>query len=266
MSLVSRTALTFLAGLVAVPMTPVAHIGSSGSPVVREATPVAYDASLKEAYLAPDQLTYIRPGFNIKIASVTNFAAGKKPVVEIFMTDDLKGPLDRAGLLTPGVISVRFIPAVWDATKKYYTNYLGYDPDPAKNANPSRDNTGTFQDLEVGHYKYTFANALPATMDATKPHTLAVMGSRNTTDIVGKQYYAVPQYMDFIPATGATATTWNASTVSKCNQCHDPIAPHGGNYRDLKTCTMCHNPNNMRDTIPATGGEPAEDRGRYNGQ
>ena len=103
-------------------------------------------------------------------------------------------------------------------------------------------------------------------MDPTKPHTLAVMGSRNTTDIVGKTYYAVPQYFDFVPATNGTAVTWNASTLAKCNACHDPLALHGGNYRDLKTCTMCHNPNNMRDTIPASGGEPAEDRGRYNGQ
>ena len=54
-------------------------------------------------------------------------------------------------------------------------------------------------------------------MDPTKPHTLAVMGARNTTDIVGKQYYAVPQYFDFVPATSATATTWNASTLAKCN-------------------------------------------------
>ena len=107
--------------------------------------------------------------------------------------------------MTPGVISIRFIPAVWDATKRYYTNYIGYNANPALNANPSRDNTGTFQDLEVGHYKYTFASRLPATLDATKPHTLAVMGSRNTTDIIGKQYYAVPQYVDFVPSTGATA-------------------------------------------------------------
>ena len=75
--------------------------------MAREATPVAYDSSLKEAFLAPDQLTYIRPGFNLKIASVTNFAAGKKPVVEIFMTDDLKaaagphGPPDARRHLRP---------------------------------------------------------------------------------------------------------------------------------------------------------------------
>src|SRR5512140_2066043 len=265
MSLVSRSALTILAGLVAVPMTPVTRT-SPHTPAAAD-VPVAYATTQKEAFLAPDQLTYIRPGFNLKIASVSNFAAGQKPVVEIFMTDDLKAPLDRNGILTPGVISIRFVPAVWDAATRRYTNYIGYNADPTKNANPGRDNTGTFQELETGHYKYTFANALPATMDATKPHTLAVMGARNTTDIIGKQYYAVPQYWDFIPSTGATgATTFNATVTAKCNQCHDPLALHGGNYRDIKTCVLCHNPNNMTGLIAGTGGEPAEPRSQYDGQ
>src|SRR5450759_4142136 len=259
MSLVSRSALTLLAGLVAVPMTPVMHT-SPNAPAAAD-VPVAYASTQKEAFLAPDQLTYIRPGLNIAIASVTNFAAGQKPVVEIYLTDDLKGPLDRNGLVTPGVISLRFIPAVWDPATRRYTNYIGFNATPSLNASPGRDNTGTWQDLEVGHYKYTFFNALPATMDATKPHTLAVMGSRNTTDIIGKNYYAVPQYKDFIPATGGTAPTFNAMTVARCNQCHDPIAPHGGNYRDIKTCVLCHNPNNMVGNI-----NPTEPREQFDGQ
>jgi OmcA/MtrC family decaheme c-type cytochrome len=260
MSLVSRTALTLLAGLVAVPFTPVNRSGATSAPE-QQAAPTAYASTSKEAYLAPEALTYIRPGLNIKIQSVTNFGPSQKPVVELFLTDDLKGPLDRNGLVTPGVVSLRFIPAVWNPTTKRYTDYIGYNADPLKNANPGRDNTGTWTDLEVGHYKYTFANALPATMDASQPHTLAAMGSRNTTDIVGKQYYAVPQYLDFVPSTNVAATTFNAMTVARCNQCHDPLALHGGNYRDIKTCVLCHNPNNMRGNI-----NPTEPREQFDGQ
>ncbi len=250
MSVVSRTALTLLAGLVAVPFTPVNRPGSTGA-TEQQAAPTAYASTAKEAYLAPEALTYIRPGLNIKIQSVTNFGPSQKPVVELYLTDDLKGPLDRNGLVTPGVVSLRFIPAVWNPTTKRYTDYIGYNADPLKNANPSRDSNGTWTDLEVGHYKYTFQNALPATMDPTQPHTLAAMGARNTTDIVGKQYYAVPQYLDFVPSTNAATTTFNAMTVARCNQCHDPLALHGGNYRDIKTCVLCHNPNNMTGTIGA---------------
>lgn len=264
MSMVSRTALTLLAGLIAVPFTPVNRTATNNAPE-QQAAPAAYAATAKEAYLAPEALTYIRPGFNIKIQAVTNFAAGQKPTVELYFTDDLGGPLDRLGLVTPGTISVRFIPAVWDPATRRYTDYLGYNADPAKNANPTRDNgtTGTWQELEVGHYKYTFGNAfaLPATMDATKPHTFAAMGVRNTTDIVGKPYYAVPKYLDFVPSTNTAAATFNAMGVARCNQCHDPLALHGGNYRDIKTCVLCHNPNNMRGNI-----NPTEPREQFDGQ
>ncbi len=35
------------------------------------------------------------------------------------------------------------------------------------------------------------------------------------------------------------------TTTAKCNACHDPIAPHGGNYREAKVCAICHNVNNF---------------------
>jgi OmcA/MtrC family decaheme c-type cytochrome len=198
-------------------------------------------SSQKEAFLAPDQLTYIRPGLNLKIASVTNVASGQKPVIEFFITDNLGGPLDRAGLVTPGPVAIRTTVAVWDAATRRYTNLI------VSSGAPSRDTSGTYTDLEIGHYKYTFSVALP-TFDATKPVTVYLGARRTTTDIIGKDYVAAPAYFDFIPSTGATATTFTATTIAKCNQCHDPLAPHGGNYVDIKTCVLCHNPNNMTGT------------------
>jgi OmcA/MtrC family decaheme c-type cytochrome len=246
MSLVSRTALTLLAGLVAVPMTPVTHT-SPNAPAAAD-VPVAYASTQKEAFLAPDQLTYIRPGLNMRIASVTNVAPGQKPVVEFYLTDDLTGPLDRYGLVTPGVVTPRFIIGMWNPSTRRYINVVG-------TSGTGSDRTGTFQDFEVGHYKYTFFNALAATYDPTQATTLVVFGSRNTTDIVGKNYYATPQYKDWVPSTNATATTFNAMTVARCNQCHDPIAPHGGNYRDIRQCVLCHNPNGMKGTAAPFDGQ-----------
>ena len=241
MSLVSRTALTFLAGLVAVPMTPAANTGSSSSPVARQVTPVVYDATQKEAYLAPEALTYIRPGLNFKIASVTNVAAGQKPVVEFYITDDLTGPLDRYGLVTPGPVTPRFIIGMWNPSTRRYINVVG-------TSGTGSDRTGTFQDFEVGHYKYTFSSTLATTYDPTQATTLVVFGMRTTTDIIGKNYTATPVYQDWVPSTGKAATTFNAMTVARCNQCHDPIAPHGGNYTDIRQCVLCHNPNGMSGT------------------
>ena len=66
MSMVSRTALTLLAGLIAVPFTPVNRTATNNAPE-QQAAPTAYAVTAKEAYLAPEALTYIRPGLNIKI-------------------------------------------------------------------------------------------------------------------------------------------------------------------------------------------------------
>jgi OmcA/MtrC family decaheme c-type cytochrome len=220
-------------------------VGSDGAetPVKKNAREaVTYSSSQREAYLTPDQLDYIRPGLKVTINSVSNMEAGKKPVVEFTITDDFGNPLDRTGATTVGTVTYRFVPAVWDGT--YYKDQLV-----AANGNPTRDNTGTTQTIDIGHYKYTFALALPATYDPTKPATLFGGFVRNTSAIVGKNYYA-QVFKDFVPSTGAAATTWAVTTTQMCNNCHTPdlgstASPHGGNYREAKTCALCHNPNNM---------------------
>jgi len=217
------------------------HLNPGGvSPAKRDSgqkvTNVAYSVTEKEAYLAADQLGWIRPGLKFTIAGVTNVAAGQKPIVEFYITDNMNQPIDRKGEVTPGVVSIRFTVATWDG--HYYKNQI------VVNGNPSRDTAGTFQDLEIGHYKYTFTNAMPSTFDATKPATLFAGANRNMTDTLGKTYY-INVFKDFVPTTGAAATTWGATTTAACQKCHDPLALHGGNYREAKTCALCHNPNNM---------------------
>jgi len=238
MSMVSRTALTMLAGLVAVPLTPVTRTGSTATPQ-QPASPTAYASTQMEAYLAPEALAYIHPGLNVKIASITNVAPNQKPVVEVYLTDDLGGALDRTGIQTVGVVTPRFIIGMWNPNTRRYINVVG------TSGSGNEKGTGVFQDLEVGHFKYTFLNALAANYDPTQATTLVAFGSRDTTAAVGKIYYATPQYQDWVPSTGKAATTFNAMGVGRCNQCHDPIAPHGGNYRDIRQCVLCHNPNRM---------------------
>jgi OmcA/MtrC family decaheme c-type cytochrome len=250
MSLVSRTALTLLAGLVAVPMTPVTQTSPSGSPVARQATPVAYDATQKEFYLAADQTTWIRPGLNIKIVSVTNVAPGQKPVVEILMTDDLGQPLDRLGKVTPGPLNPGIIMGAWDTATRYYIAYTG-TPAAGPVTSAGRDQGGTFTDLEVGHFKYNFGQAIPATHDVNKTITIGVYGTRTMSDIVGKDYYAPNVFYDFRTdgKPAAANSVWNNMDVAKsCNLCHDPLGGafgatqfHGGTRQTVKMCVLCHN-------------------------
>jgi OmcA/MtrC family decaheme c-type cytochrome len=197
-----------------------------------------YTPTDKEFYLTESQMDFIRPGLKVTLGTVTDMAPGKKPSVELTMTDDLNQPLDRLGGTTPGVVALRFIPATFDPATNYYHNIL------PTTGNPTRDNTGSWTDLGGGKYKYTFAATMPQ-FDVNKPMTLFAGGSRNMVDYLGKSYY-VNVFKDFVPATGAAAQTWNVMGLAKCNACHDPMVGHGSNYRDIRTCVLCHNVNDMK--------------------
>ncbi len=241
MSLLQRGLMFVLAaGTLVLPSSapPETRAGGRAAVTVDPQTVSVYTPSDKEYYLTEAQMDFIRPGLKVTIGTVTDMAPGKKPIVEVTMTDDFNMPLDRLGAVTPGVISLRFIPATWDAATGYYDDLIN-----SSNGNPSRDNTGTWVELGPGKYKYTFAAAMP-NFDVNKPMTLACTGNRNMVDYLGKSYY-VNVFKDFVPATGAAATTWAVTTTTKCNACHDPIVGHGSNYREAKTCALCHNPKDM---------------------
>jgi uncharacterized protein YdiU (UPF0061 family) len=60
----------------------------------------------------------------------------------------------------------------------------------------------------VGHSTYKFATALPATFDKTRTTTLGIYATRNTTAIVGKNYFANVEY-DFRPDAQPLVAKWN---------------------------------------------------------
>jgi len=53
--------------------------------------------------------------------------------------------------------------------------------------------------------------------------------------------------IDWVPVKAAVPTaeypTRDIVTTAACNQCHDPLAIHGGSRRETKLCVVCHNPN-----------------------
>ncbi len=246
MSLLQRGLMFVLAaGTLAIPSSvpPETRAGGRAAAPVVPQTVSVYSPGDKEYYLTEDQVDFIRPGLKVAIGAVTDMAPGKKPSVEVTFTDDFNQPLDRLGATTPGVIAARFVPAVFDVASNYYTDLLVS----GSNSQPTRDNTGTWVDMGAGKYKYTFAATLP-TFDVNKPMTLFVGANRNMTAYLGKTYY-VNTFKDFVPATNAAAKTWDVMPLAKCNACHDPLALHGGNYRDIKTCVLCHNANNMKGSL-----------------
>ena len=51
---------------------------------------------------------------------------------------------------------------------------------------------------------------------------------------------------DWVPSLAAVPTaaypTRDIVTTAACNQCHDPLAIHGGGRKETKFCVVCHNP------------------------
>jgi OmcA/MtrC family decaheme c-type cytochrome len=215
--------------------------------------PAVYSSHQMEAYLTPQQIEYVRPGFNITVVSVT-VPADRRPVVELTFTDDLGQPLDRAGILTPGAISASFVLAWYDAANR---DYVAYTTRPQTSpitgvtaVQASTDSGGSWTQLELGHYRYRFGTVLPADYDASKTTTLGVYGERNLEDIIEKTYYD-NALKDVRPDGGDITEQWDMIATSSCNHCHDPLSAHGGSRREVKLCVLCHN--NTQSLDPDTG-------------
>jgi OmcA/MtrC family decaheme c-type cytochrome len=210
-----------------------------------------------EAYLTANEIAFIRPGLKIIVNSIT-IGSDRKPVVDLNLTDSLDQPLDRLGKVTPGAISLSFVLSWYDPTTQNYTSYItrtetaGADtPHPgAKAIQAAADSGGTFTDLETGHVKYIFGNALPSGFDASKTHTLGIYSTRNLAVVPGidpalaKSYFANSE-TDFRPDGNAIAATakWDEiRQAASCNNCHDPLSAHGGARQDVKLCVLCHSP------------------------
>src|SRR5664280_2634741 len=212
------------------------------------ATAAVYTSAQAEHYLTAEQIAYIRPGLNIAVGSVT-IGADNKPIVDVTFTDDGGQPLDRAGVLTPGPLTLPFILAWYDPAGRYYTDYYTTTASSTvTNLTVQQATTasGTWEDLGVGHARFHFTKALPTGYDVTKTHTLGIYATRiiNLTDpiTISKTYVADVEY-DFRPDGQAVTNTWNKMTDATCNQCHDPLSAHGETGRqDIKLCVLCHNP------------------------
>jgi len=247
----SRLVMAMAAGaLIAVPASNSRLTRTLGP---RGADPQApYSTHDKEFYLTKDELTWVRPGFHITVNSIS-IPADLRPLADLSFTDDFEQPLDRNGQVTPGSLSVSLILAWWDPGARHYTSYTTRVQMSTITGNSatqaSSDSGGTWTDLEVGHSTYKFKTVLPADFKMANTTTLAIYATRNTADIVGKNYYANVEH-DFRPDGQAVTDTWDKIDNGACNTCHNPLSAHGGSRQDVKLCATCHQP---QTSDPDTG-------------
>jgi OmcA/MtrC family decaheme c-type cytochrome len=207
---------------------------------------VQYNKHQKEFYMTDDEKSWARPGMTVEIVDV-EIPSDRHPVVELMYYDDLGAPLDRSGVVTPGSISFSFVFAWYDAALNQYTAYTARPAGDYEQA--TSDSGGSWEDVTLGHSFYTFGTQLPEGYDMTKTHTMYTYATRNTADILGKNYYSDPTY-DFRP-DGVDATEhWGSMLESTCNSCHHDLALHGGRRRAINGCVMCHSP---QSTDPESG-------------
>ncbi|HSR67884.1 MAG TPA: OmcA/MtrC family decaheme c-type cytochrome [Acidobacteriota bacterium] len=194
-------------------------------------------------YLTSEQVAFVRPGLDFEVQDVI---LGENGIVQVEFTvaDDRGLPLDLNGVFTPGEISASFIlariPQGMD-TYVAYTTRVQNSPITGDSAvQPSADRGGSFERLDDGRYLYTFGTTLPADFDPNATHTVAIYSERDLSE------FELGEFVDndvvhFVPGGGEPQIRDVARTTS-CNQCHDPLALHGGVRRDVDLCITCHYP------------------------
>lgn len=206
-----------------------------------------FGTTWKENFMSAKTLNYVRPGLNLAITKI-EIPSDLRPEVTLLLTDDKGKPLDRAGIETPGDISISFILARYDGDTRKYTAYTTRNQtspitgDSEEQA--STDRGGQMTDLAIGEVHYKFGLQLPADFPRDMTHSVAIYARRNTEEIAGKNYIA-NLVEDFRPDGEAIVEMWDATTTATCNNCHDPLALHGGQRQEVKLCVTCHNPQSV---------------------
>ncbi len=106
------------------------------------------------------------------------------------------------------------------------------------------DSAGTFTQIAVGQYTYTFKTVLPADYDKNATTRVMYQASKDNRVTVANATF------DFVPSGAAVTVTREVVALQNCNKCHDPLAVHGGSRKDTKLCVVCHTPQNVD---PASG-------------
>ncbi|MGE5048014.1 MAG: OmcA/MtrC family decaheme c-type cytochrome, partial [Deltaproteobacteria bacterium] len=186
-------------------------------------------------------------GLVLTVNSVAVAADGTLKV-DFNMTDDQKQAVDVKGLYSAGVAAPRFglgcltTPESGDAVSQYTTLTRSSSGGPTM-LNTANAGTGTVTEVapRSGHYIYAF----PDTVKVTEPaeiHTLFVQVSRQLDPLDTGTRFVKNVTFDFVPNDPArkVEVAREVVTTNACNQCHDPLAIHGGGRRDVKLCGVCH--------------------------
>jgi OmcA/MtrC family decaheme c-type cytochrome len=218
---------------------------AAGTAAMVDRSPQQFYTVLEKAfYLSAEDEAWIRPGLNLAIQNIT-IPSDRRPVITYRITDNGGQALDREGKLTPGAVSTSFILAYIPQTSSQYWSYttrVQTSPITGKSEKQaSADSGGAYTSMGDGVYQYRFGTALPADYDQSATHTLGIYGSRNLTEF-GMSTYYVNELKSWVPNGSAVTKIRDIAPTTACNQCHDPLALHGGSRQKMELCILCHTP------------------------
>jgi OmcA/MtrC family decaheme c-type cytochrome len=113
------------------------------------------------------------------------------------------------------------------------------------------DDSPDWQNNEDGTYRYRMNLDVnnPPNQDQAELEGIDLNFEPGRTHRVSMQFDGNPNttanpFYDWEPASGSTSKifTMDIAATANCNRCHDPLAVHGPNRREIQYCVTCHNP------------------------
>lgn len=204
----------------------------------------AFTTQDKAFFADANLVNFVRPGL---VVTITGAGIAQDGTIHAdFTLADPKGlPLDRNGVTTPGAISTSFVAAYIPPGQ---TDYIAYtrrtQTSPITNnsaVQPAADSGGTYTQTGDGQYTYTFATKAPSGFSANATTTIGMYATRDLSEFdLGTN--SANDTFNFVPNGSAVTDVHDIVSTVWCNQCHDPLAAHGGARRIVPLCVLCHNP------------------------
>lgn len=195
----------------------------------------------KRHYLTKKQTDFIRPGLNMEVLSLD--VVDRAVSVTVRLTDDLGGPLDVNGVVTPGPMSASIILGYIPQGETQYvslTTRVQTSPITGDSAiQPTAVSEQMMPTEEDGVYIITASTLIPEDADIDATHSLGFYIRRDLRDF-GMDRLVVNEVLHFTPAGGEVPFVRDIIRDDTCNKCHDQLAIHGGSRRDVDLCIMCH--------------------------
>jgi OmcA/MtrC family decaheme c-type cytochrome len=211
---------------------------------------------------AQTQIAFIRPGIIVKIVSAS-IASDGTITARATITDPSGMPLDRAGITTPGSVSMSFIAAYIPAQKTQYVSYSTTTLKATLNSNPAQvqaanDSGGTLTTNAVGDYTYTFKTKAPANFDPTATHAIGVSVNRNLSAFMTYDEWSevANDVFNFVPNGAKVSVVRSVVSTGACNNCHNPLIGHGGSRLTVELCILCHQPQTINPDTQLTQDMP----------